>query len=75
LVVMKWSWVHVPDGENELGIRLMQEVIWMKKWITPDMVDLSAEWTQNVVNTEGADSYGETGFIPGVGDVELGSCC
>lgn len=47
----------------------------MKKWITPEVIELKAEWTQNVVNSDGADSFGETGFIPGHGDVDLGSCC
>lgn len=47
----------------------------MKKWITPELIELSAEWTQNYVSEVGSDSLGETGFIPGTGEVQLGSCC
>lgn len=47
----------------------------MKKWVTPELLELSTEWTQNSVLTDGTDSYGEEGHIPGFGDVELGSCC
>lgn len=47
----------------------------MKKWVIPELAELKTEWTQNVVNTAGSDSYGDTAVIPGQGEVELGSCC
>lgn len=47
----------------------------MKKWVAPELFELKAEWTQNVVNTAGNDSFGETGVLPGGEVVQLGSCC
>lgn len=47
----------------------------MKEWVAPELLELSAEWTQNTVNTGGSDSYGESGLIPGFGEVSLGSGC
>jgi hypothetical protein len=41
----------------------------------PELFELKTEWTQNAVNTSGDDSWGDTGIIPGVGEVDLGSCC
>lgn len=43
----------------------------MKKWVTPELLELRTEWTQNHINSAGYDMWGEhtdEGF-------ELGSTC
>lgn len=46
----------------------------MKKWETPELFELKAEWTQNAVNHLGSDSYGETIMLPTGAELQLGSC-
>lgn len=45
----------------------------MKEWVTPKLLELKAEWTQNKIDADGSD-----GPIPGVsiGGVlhDVGSC-
>lgn len=45
----------------------------MKKWETPELFELKAEWTQNKIDALGSDSHGEEIIIAGV-ELHLGSC-
>lgn len=45
----------------------------MRKWETPELFELKAEWTQNQINASGNDSYGDS-IILGGQTLELGSC-
>lgn len=45
----------------------------MKKWETPELFELKAEWTQNRINADGNDSYGDTIIVGGT-PMSLGSC-
>lgn len=48
----------------------------MKKWVIPLIIELDTEMTNNVVNREGSDNWGEEGTHPETGEnVDLGSCC
>lgn len=45
----------------------------MKKWVTPELFELKAEWTENNLNSSGVDSYGDHVHI-GDETIDLGSC-
>lgn len=48
----------------------------MKKWVTPELMEMKASLTQNVAYKAGSDSYGEEGIDPSTGlIVDMGSCC
>lgn len=47
----------------------------MKKWVSPELYELKAEWTQDAILTKGSDSHGEHGTLDNGSEVDLGSCC
>lgn len=47
----------------------------MKKWISPELLELKASWTQLAVGTPGTDSFAEEIPDGKGGMLQLGSCC
>jgi len=49
----------------------------MKKWVTPELIEMKASLTKNHLGYTGGDSYGESTPMPDGSTVTLGpdSCC
>lgn len=46
----------------------------MKKWVSPELKELKASWTKELLFAPGVDSYVEESILPDGTPVELGSC-